>query len=107
MIKLLIREEYSFRTWYAELTDDEYNELLNRWNTIRGLNCLVPVTLIIPQAKEWDDFNIYDPSYTHVCHIHECDDSYIQGSEYLIPEDIDFWMAGKKYSRDEYWPNNV
>jgi len=104
MIKLFISEEYGFREWYAELNDLEYLQLLNRWETICGLTCLVPVSLIIPQAVELDELRTTNPTTTHRCHIHEYDDSFIDGSDYKIPQDTHFWMDGKKYQQDEYWP---
>lgn len=104
MIKLLIEEEYGYRDWYAELTEQEFEELCARWKTLRGLNCLVPVTLIIPQAVELDDGRRVNPEHTHRCHIHEEDDSYLEGCGYEIPPDDYFWMNGRKYDRDEYWP---
>jgi hypothetical protein len=103
MIQLLISEEYGYKDWYTELTDQEYQELISRWETIRGLNCLVPVKLIIPQAVELDGERENDPSHTHSCHIHECDDSRLEGSSYKIPEDEYFHMNGKKYNEEEYW----
>lgn len=96
-------EEYGFRDWYAELTEQEYLELLFRWETMRGLHCSVPVIFIIPQAKELDDWRNDDPSFTHRCHIHEYDDSFLDGSDYQIPKDNEFWIDGKIYLRDEFY----
>lgn len=104
MIKLFIREEYGYQDWYAELTHEEYQDLLKRWRTLRGVTCLVPVTLIIPQAKELDDERRVDPDFTHRCHIHESDDSYLEGCDYKIPEDENFWMDGRMWKENEYWP---
>lgn len=36
---------------------------------------------------------------THRCHIHEWDDSWLEGSDYEIPEDTDFWMNGVRFQR--------
>lgn len=109
MIKLVIDEEYGFRIWYAELTQEEYQNLLARWETMRGLNCLVPVKLIIPQAIEIeiDDVIALEEKTHYCCHIHECDDSRLEGSSYKIPEDENFWMDGRKYEREEYWPDET
>jgi hypothetical protein len=96
---LYISEEYGYRHWLAELTAEEYEELLARWSTMRGLNCLVPVFLIVPQAKEFD--GTFVPCGALKCHLHECDDSYLEGSDYKIPNDLDgFWMSGIHYSTD-------
>ena len=101
---LYISEEYGYRHWLAELTDGEYEDLLRRWNTMRGLNCLVPVTLIVPQAREIDPKSgiCFDrdriPEDAKHCHIHECDDSRIEGSDYRIPDDEFFWIDGVKYN---------
>ncbi len=107
MIKLFIVEEYGFRDWYAELTEEEFEKLKTRWRTLRGLTCLVPIPFIIPQAKLLDDEREKDPTYTHRCHIHDYDDSYLQGCDYKIPQDDEyFWMEGKKYSRPELYDLN-
>lgn len=106
MIKLIIDEEYGCRTWYTELTQEEYAQLLARWETMRGLSCLVPVKLIIPQAIEINDeqaIEIVDKDTWYRCHIHECDDSHLEGSNYKIPEDSHFWMDGQKYEESEYF----
>lgn len=107
MIRIFIREEYGYREWVAELTEDEYADLVRRWETMRGLSCLVPVTLIIPQAREAleEEYNYDFVNGCKACHIHECDDSHLEGSEYNIPEDENFWMDGKKYEVSDYWPN--
>ncbi len=95
---LLISEEYGYRHWLAELTDAEYQELIRRWETMRGLNCLVPVKLIVPQAREMSDEEDY-PQEAKRCHIHECDDSHLEGSSYKIPDDEFFWLDGQKYDK--------
>lgn len=108
MIKLLIDEEYGYRTWLAKLSQEEYAQLLARWETIRGMSCLVPVLLVIPQAKEITDEEVIvmlDNGETYYrCHIHEEDDSHLEGSRYRIPDDTNFWMEGHKYEESEYWP---
>ncbi len=93
---LLISEEYGCRHWTANLTDDEYKELIRRWETMRGLYCSVPVRLICPQAiplLDREDF----PENTLHCHIHQYDDSHLDGTNYKIPDDEFFWIDGKKY----------
>ena len=103
MIKLLIDEEYGFRTWLAELTQENYAQLLQRWETMRGLNCLVPVPLIVPQAVRISDEELIamldrQESFFK-CHIHEHDDSYLEGSSYEIPPEECFWMEDKRYKQ--------
>ena len=80
-IRLVIEEEYGYRYWVADLTPDELEEIRARWKTMRGLNCLVPVRVIIPQAREvsWSK-NLGEPN----CHIHEEDDSFLEGVKYKI-----------------------
>lgn len=112
MIKLLISEEYGYQYWYAALTEEEYQALLARWATMRGLYCSVPVTLIVPQAKPlWitleGDFMCsnqkmdLDGKEVLHCHIHEHRDSHLDGSDYIIPDADDFWIDGKRYTYPE------
>lgn len=107
-IVLHISEEYGYRTWVAVLTTEQYQQLLARWSTIKGLNCMVPVKLIVPQAVEVDRFD--RSRVTHECHIHECDDSYLAGSDYRIPDTDDgtFVIEGRSYApMDLYRMNNA
>ena len=102
MITIFIQEEYGYRDWVAEMTEDEYELLLDSWNSMRGLNCLVPVTLIIPQAKPFiieEGWRDKLPEKFKRCHIHECDDSYLEGTEYRPPEDECFIMDGIRYEQ--------
>jgi hypothetical protein len=105
MIKLLIEEEYGYRWWLAELTQDEYAQLLRRWETMRGLCCKVPVPLIVPQAVRISDdemitmWNRESVESFYRCHVDDYDSSYIEGSCYEIPLDEYFWMDGQKYSQ--------
>lgn len=120
-IKLAIEEEYGYRLWVAYLTKEQYDDLITRWNTMRGLHSLVPVTLIIPQAlpaHALEDINIHAlrEQGARRCHIHEHDDSYLEGSIYNIPApeyhnyspslhstsyfDV-FWMCGHRYTQEE------
>jgi hypothetical protein len=39
-ITLVIEEEYGYKWWVAKLTEQEWQDLRERWQTIRGLNCL-------------------------------------------------------------------
>jgi len=99
MIIIDIDEEYGFRNWVAELTEEEYQQLLARWATIKGLNCLVPIPFIIPQAKRVED-GAPLPEGALSCHIHECDDSWLEGAGRGVPvtKDHSFWMDGICYS---------
>jgi hypothetical protein len=97
---LYISEEYGYRDWLVELTQEEYCRLIQRWETMRGLNSLVPVQLIIPQAKEVEDYRLI-PHGSINCHIHEHDDSHLYGSDYQIPPDEDFWIEGRRYTDEE------
>ncbi len=103
MIKLFISEEYGFREWLAKLTYDQYEDLKRRWKTIRGLTCSVPVNLVIPQAKLLDDERKFDIKYDKRCHMHDYDDSYLEGVDYQIPIDTHFWMEGRMYELEEYY----
>lgn len=99
---LLISEEYGHRRWFAELSDEEYETLLRRWATMRGLNCLVPVKLLVPKVKPFylkpgEPF----PTYALHCHMHSHDDSGLDGSEYTIPPDTNFWLDGKEYTDED------
>lgn len=106
MIRLFISEEYGYRYWSAELTAEEWERLVARWKTMRGLCCLVPVPVIMPRARELSDEELesYDFSRPHVrCHVHEADDSYLQGVDYAIPA-VDyaggtrrFWIDGESH----------
>lgn len=106
MIKLWIEEEYGYRDWYLECTEEEYEKLLERWRTIRGMSCLVPVKLVFPTAVELDDFREENPEHNRRCHMHGDDDSYLEGSNYKIPPDEFFWMEGRRYEECEYWPDS-
>jgi hypothetical protein len=106
---IFISEEYGCRKWLADLNEEEYQNFVKRWQTLRGLNCLVPVTMIIPTAvallgDEYEQ-NIEIIRNSQHCHIHESDDSYLEGVNYKIPYDEDFWMDGRKYKRADYWEN--
>jgi hypothetical protein len=95
---LFIDEEYGYKHWIADLTDAEWEALQKRWRTIKGMNCLVPVRFLVPQAKliEWEDADSPDfGKKFHECrnratvfaHFHEEDDSRLSGcDDYEIPE---------------------
>lgn len=115
---LFIDEEYGYRHWIADLTEEEWQALQQRWRTIRGLNCLVPVRFLVPKAKliEWEDvdspdfgkkFHAERARATVFAHVHECDDSRLTGcDDYEIPEipgdgRMGFEIDGRYYTHQE------
>lgn len=111
MILLNISEEYGYDQWYAVISEDRYQELKNEWQTIKGLNCLVPVRFLIPEALNFplrpEHAQFSDPKYIESsgaqivdAHIHQWDDSFLQGVDYDIPEG-EFSFKGKTYSEEE------
>ena len=106
---LLITEEYGCQHWLAVLTQTEFDATVARWKTMKGLHCLVPVTLLFPQAKlatreelasADEQAHIYGDKSVSV-HVHQADDSHIAGVVYEIPEAENFEIDGKVYSEDE------
>lgn len=105
-IKLAIEEEYGYRHWVAYLDKLEYDDLLQRWASMRGLDYMVPVRLIIPQAVPafgLTDINIHELRRQRVkyCAINLSDDSYLSGAVAGIPEADAFQMDGKTYTEAE------
>lgn len=102
MPTLWIEEEYGYRDWVAELSEEELAELRRRWCTMRGLFCSVPVPLIVPQAREAseEDSMNYSREGWLSAHIHECNDSWLEGVDYEIPEAEPgvFHMDGRQYT---------
>lgn len=107
---ILIDEEYGYDQWYAIVSHDEYQEIENNWRSIRGLNCLVPVPFLIPQAQnyplleEHKKYTLFktliEEKVEIICaHIHESDDSYLGGIK--TEPDEHFWFRGKKYEEQE------
>lgn len=112
---LIISEEYGCQMWYAILSEMEFEKLSNKWKTIRGLNCLVPVNFIIENAKPLVQYDFFVVKYfdkeIHLvdvenffeivdCHIHQWDDSFIGNVEYEIPQG-NFEINGKSFSNEE------
>lgn len=105
-ILLLISEEYGYQHWYLTCSPADYIPLLRRWDTMKGLNCLVPVDLIFPDVQPYvpcksicaNDMDLFEIRRAHV---HECDDSGIEGSTYRIPDAENFEIEGVTYSREE------
>lgn len=114
-VLLTISEEYGYRNWYAVLTRAEYEQVCADWQTLKGLNCLVPVRFLIPQAKPlW--MLRYTPEHAFTltldglagadveivgAHIHQSDDSGLGGVDYDIPEQETFEFKGREYTDDE------
>jgi hypothetical protein len=102
MPTLLISEEYGHRRWLAELTDEEYQTACNRWRTMRGLNCLVPVQLLFPNATPyWPKPGDPVLEYALHCHMHMHDDSGLDGVDYQIPDAPTFWIDGREYTDED------
>jgi len=115
---LFIDEEYGYKHWIADLTDEEWQALQQRWRTIKGMSCLVPVRFLVPKAKliEWGA-DVDGPEFAkkfHECrdratvfaHFHEYDDSSLTGChDYKIPrgdsDGYDFEVDGRKYTHQE------
>lgn len=114
-VLLTISEEYGYRNWYAVLTRAEYEQICADWKTMKGLNCLVPVRFLVPQAKPlW--MLKYTPEHAFTLtldglagmdveivgsHIHESDDSGLGGIKYDIPEQETFEFKGREYTYDD------
>jgi hypothetical protein len=114
-VLLTISEEYGYRNWYAVLTRAEYDQICADWQTMKGLNCLVPVRFLVPQAKPlW--MLKYTPEHAFTMtldglagmdveivgsHIHQADDSGLGDIKYDIPEQDTFEFKGREYTDDE------
>lgn len=112
MIILNISEEYGCNQWYAILSNERYEELKKNWQTIKGLNCLVPVRFLIPEAVNFplriEDQKFADPEFLREnnvrienAHIHQSDDSYIADLNYEIPEQENFEFMGIEYTSEQ------
>lgn len=104
-ILLLISEEYGYQHWYGIYHEDHYRNIVARWNTMKGLNCLVPVDFVIPGAMLYYDRypvceNTLDQYTIRHAHIHECDDSHLDGAN-PVPDAENFEIEGRVYSREE------
>lgn len=116
MIILSIDEEYGYNSWYAVLSDERFEELKREWQTIKGLNCLVPVRFLIPEAITLplraedqiyanEDYLKENNIRIETAHIHQSDDSHFADLRFEIPDQDDFEFKGKRYSEEEL--NNI
>ena len=100
-IAIFIEEEYGYREWLAIVSPDELVEIKRRWETIRGLNCMVPVPYIFPTATQvnLDEIERVTSEYPLErrvkAHVHESDDSSLSISDYIIPESDEFEIDGE------------
>lgn len=106
-----IDEEYGYQDWWVVYTREQFEEAKRRWQTMKGLSCLVPVDLIFPGARgcfgEWPPKDlcrtVVKDSAEIWGHVHQPDDSHFAGLQYDIPEHCDagedwFEIDGKTYS---------
>jgi len=116
---LLIDEEYGYQRWINFLTDKEFEEAKRRWKSMKGLNCLVGIQMIFPKARkstlaEWEDWADADTRSASApeghriiqVHVHECDDSRIEGFDWTIPEADVFEIEGVKYDNEDLYAMN-
>lgn len=110
-ILLNISEEYGYQHWWVLYTEEEFEEVRRRWQTMRGLHCLVPVDLIFPGARgqfgEWPPKPVC-PELAKTCtvynaHVHQHDDSFLATVTYKIPETVNgneklFMINGNVYT---------
>jgi len=110
-ILVRIVEEYGYQDWWAVYTPEQFENIKRRWQTMKGLNCLVPVDIVFPGARgcygEWPPKALC-PAEAEKCkvvnaHVHQYDDSYLEGVTYEIPppaneEDDSFEIDGVQYS---------
>jgi hypothetical protein len=108
-VVMFITEEYGYRHWLAIVTEQEFDAFVARWKTIKGLSCLVPINFLLPSAHVADraEFQAAEENATAhgdrcvSAHIHESDDSSIEGVDYTIPEQDNFEIDGRVYTSEE------
>ena len=104
----LISEEYGFPHWFVVYNRRVLEQVKNHWKTMKNLNCLVPVPLIFPGAKQYCDDHPpicdveRDAMQVFHAHVHESDDSGFDGCpNFKIPDDEgDFEINGKVFTHD-------
>jgi hypothetical protein len=108
-VVMFITEEYGYRHWLDVLTEQEFDQFVARWKTIKGLSCLVPVQFLLPGAylANREEFLAAEENAEArgdrcvSAHIHQSDDSSIEGVDYVIPEQDDFEIDGRVYTEEE------
>ena len=79
MVLLQIEEEYGYRYWHCYVSEARYKELHENFDA-ESIDCLMPVTQIIPEAMPGyvvlDE--IPDDIVIRNAHIHEPDDSWME-----------------------------
>jgi hypothetical protein len=109
---LQIDEEYGFNSWYAVISDERWEELKIEWKTIKGLCCLVPIRFLVPEAVNLpllpQDIKYSNSEYLKEnnievlgAHVHQSDDSWLEGVNYDIPDQEEFEFKGKTYNDKE------
>lgn len=111
---LNIVEEYGYQHWWLLCTQAEFDEICRRWQTMKRLNCLVPVDLIFPGARgqfgEWPPEALCTTRAADArvvrAHVHESDDSFLETVNYTIPpatdeNDDSFELDGVVYTREQ------
>jgi len=123
---ILIDEEYGYRSWISIVGLEELEEIKRRWATMKGLSCLVPVTMIFPHARqctvedwlEWSDTEMPQERREEVereamvfhAHVHESDDSSFDALPgHKIPKALfrGFEIDGKEWRDDELYALNL
>jgi len=95
-ILVRIEEEFGYQYWWALYTPGQFEDIKRRWQTMKGLNCLVPVDLIFPGARgcfgEWPPEALCIMEFANTvevgAHVHQHDDSYVDNLPYDIPETV-------------------
>lgn len=108
-VLVLISEEYGFQEWFAVYSRRVLYQVANRWQTMKNLNCLVPVPLIFPGAKQYCDnqppicASERETMQVYHAHVHESDDSGFDACpNFSIPDDGgDFEINDKTFTIDE------
>lgn len=100
-----ISEEYGYQEWYAVYSQQEFAKIVDRWNSMKGLNCLVPVDFIFPGAKPYFDqipvcVSAVDNYEMLGAHVHQSDDSFLDGGN-KVPEAEQFEIEGRVYTDEE------
>lgn len=113
-VLLDISEEYGYQHWWLLCTEDEFADICRRWQTMKNLSCLVPVDFVFPGAR--GQFAVWPPegacksraenARVVKAHVHQHDDSWLDGVTYNIPASVDenddtFELDGIAYTREQ------